>query len=141
MAPPNRPRGSESKAVTPPAESSAAPRSPADRKPFRRRDATGHLDPTYAADLLARSGEPNGAANDRAFFRGAHSNDDLAEQLGEDFVAAATSGRDVGQERLDQEVPEEEGGPFVETTGKVEFARGTDASNPRSAEREPFPTT
>ena len=42
---------------------------------------------------------------------------------------------------LDQVVEEEQGGPFVETNGAQEFAPGTDASNPKSAKREPFPTT
>ena len=38
-------------------------------------------------------------------------------------------------------VDEETGGPFVETSGAIEFAEGTDASNPEDAKREPFPKT
>ena len=60
---------------------------------FRRRDATGHLDPRYAAELLEQSSDhqtsdppPSGFVSDAS--------DDLAEQLGEDFVQAATSAED-----------------------------------------------
>jgi hypothetical protein len=66
--------------------------------------------------------------------------DDLAEELGEDFVGAATSGESVDDAR-DEPVPEEDGGPFVTTTAESQFAHGTDGSNPEDAEREPFPTT
>jgi hypothetical protein len=107
-----------------------------------RRDGTGHLDPKYAKDLLRRSREsspPKGL--DRAFLDGPQSDDGLAENLGEDFVEMATSGEDDTQDRAGAEVPEEVGGPFVETTGGTEFASGTDASNPADAKREPFPTT
>jgi hypothetical protein len=65
--------------------------------------------------------------------------DDLAEELAEDFLASATSGEEQGIETHEREVEEEEGGPFVMSTGKTEFADGTDASNPSDAERSPFP--
>lgn len=67
-------------------------------------------------------------------------NDDLAEGLGEDFLANATSGESADDAR-DQPVPEEEGGPFVTTSAGSQYARGTDESNPADAEREPFPIT
>ncbi len=67
--------------------------------------------------------------------------DDLVEELGEEFVAEATSAEHEAEQVLDQEVPEDRGGPFVETTAEDEFAYGTDASNPKGAKREPFPTT
>src|ERR1700694_400508 len=57
--------------------------------------------------------------------------DDLAERLGEEFVASATSGEQAAEDMRDEEVPEESGGPFVETSGASEFAYGTDASNPK----------
>jgi hypothetical protein len=79
--------------------------------------------------------------DDRAFLRGPKSGDDLAENLGEEFVAVATTGEDETQDRFDEEVPEDVGGPFVETTAGTEFAEGTDPSNPPGAKREPFPTT
>ncbi|MDB4938477.1 MAG: histone protein [Labilithrix sp.] len=104
-----------------------------------RRDATGHLDPSYARDLRARS-RATRDDDTRAFLRGSRSKDDLAEELGEEAVATMTSGEDQS-ERLEAEVDEERGGPFVPSRGRKEFARGTDKSNPRSASREPFPRT
>ena len=44
-------------------------------------------------------------------------------------------------EAFNQVVPEESGGPFVETSAGTEFAGGTDESNIEEATREPFPTT
>jgi hypothetical protein len=69
----------------------------------------------------------------------AHTRDDLAESLAEDFLQAATSGEDVAEESGDEMVPEELGGPFVETSASEEFASGTDESNPPDAETEPLP--
>ena len=66
--------------------------------------------------------------------------DDLAEELGEEFVAAATSGESTDDAR-DETLTEEEGGPFVTTSAESQYAGGTDASNPEDAEREPFPLT
>jgi hypothetical protein len=66
--------------------------------------------------------------------------DDFAEELGEEFVATATSG-EAADDARDAVVPEEDGGPFVTTTAESQYAEGTDASNPADAEREPFPTT
>jgi hypothetical protein len=111
----------------------------AHRAPIRRRDGSGHIDASYAKDLLELSGarETGGAA----LVDGPHTNDDLAEELGEEAVETMTSGEDEGEDVADQSVPEERGGPFVVTTGGTEFADGVDASNPRDAKREPFPTT
>jgi hypothetical protein len=69
----------------------------------------------------------------------AHSRDDLAEELGEGYVLSATSGGDGGSELAEEEVPEEEGGPFVETSGRIEFAHDVDESNPVDAEPAPLP--
>ena len=66
--------------------------------------------------------------------------DDLAEVLGEDFLANATASESADDAR-DRPVPEEEGGPFVTTSAGSQYARGTDESNPADAEREPFPIT
>jgi hypothetical protein len=116
-------------------------RAKAKRTPVRRRDGAGHLDPTYAATLREKSDEPHARDADEAFIGGTHSNDDLAEEMGETWVQTATSGEDENQDVLEQEVPEETGGPFVQTTGAQEFAHGTDPSNPKGAKREPFPRT
>jgi hypothetical protein len=65
--------------------------------------------------------------------------DEFAEELGEAAVSAMTSGEDALTGELDAQVDEERGGPFIETSGKVEFAGGTDASNIAEATREPIP--
>jgi len=65
--------------------------------------------------------------------------DDLAETLAEEFVHSATSGEDQTEAALDQMVPEEIGGPFVETGAEEEFADGVDESNPADAEPEAMP--
>jgi len=121
-----------------PAPAKPKKRAPA-AKPFRRRQAEGRIDPTYGAELLARSGRPEPEGT--SFLVGPRSGDDLAEELGEEFVETATSGEHEGEEAQDQVVPEESGGPFVVTSAGTEFARGTDASNPIDAKREPFPKT
>jgi hypothetical protein len=106
-------------------------------KPFQRRDHAGHIDPQYAADLLAQ-GEPR-EPEPRSFLDQPRSGDDLAEELGEAFVQEVTSAEYKAEDTMNAEVIEEVGGPFVETDGKTEFAPGTDPSNPESATREPFP--
>src|SRR5262249_62375502 len=42
--------------------------------------------------------------------------DDLGEELAEEYLISATSGENAAEEFRDQETPEERGGPFVETT-------------------------
>jgi hypothetical protein len=66
--------------------------------------------------------------------------DDLAEALAEEFLMSATSGEHVSEDALNQEVPEESGGPFVVHTARQEFARDVDGSNPLDAAREAFPS-
>jgi hypothetical protein len=124
-------------AVTPaPALAKTSPRHDSG---LRRRDGAGHLDPKYAADLLSQSGRPE--VEGVAFLENSRSTDDLAESFGEQFVEGATTGEGPAEEELDQEVPEERGGPFVRSNAGTEFAEGTDRSNPKGAKREPFPTT
>jgi hypothetical protein len=65
--------------------------------------------------------------------------DDLAQTLAQEYLRSATSGEDTIEDAFDEVVPEEIGGPFVETSASDEFASGTDASNPADAEREPLP--
>jgi hypothetical protein len=124
------------------AKAKAAPRARAGAaraKPIRRRDRPGHLDPKYAAGLREKAGEREAAPT--SFLTRPRSRDDLVEELGEEFVTEATSAEHEGEDVLDQEVPEERGGPFVETTGDQEFGHGVDPSNPKGASREPFPRT
>jgi hypothetical protein len=69
----------------------------------------------------------------------ARTRDDLAETLAESFVLGATQDEDGEDAALDGLVPEEIGGPFVETSASAEFADGTDGSNPADAKREAMP--
>jgi hypothetical protein len=77
----------------------------------------------------------------QAFVGGTWSADPSAEESGEEFVLTVTSGEDGGASGIDEESDEERGGPFVTTSANVEFAYGTDGSNPSGATREPFPTS
>jgi hypothetical protein len=120
------------------AKAKAKPR-PKKKAPRRRRDATGHLDPSYARDLRRMSRENQEHDDDRAFLVGERANDALAQELGTEFVETVTSGEDEGVELRDQTVPEERGGPFVTTPAAKEFADEPDESNPPDATREPFP--
>jgi len=115
------------------------------KKPIKRRDAQGRIDPRYARELLEKARETK---NDddrpeagRAFLKGPNSNEALAEELGEAFIEAATSGEESEPQRHERITLEENGGPFVETSGNEEFAVGTDESNIPSATREPLPRT
>lgn len=112
---------------------------PSSRVP--RRDGAGHLDPGYAKSLEASRAAVAGPRDPVAFFDADLRKDALAEELGEAVVRTATGAEDDEEDTLGQEVAEETGGPFVETTSKQEFAYGTDASNPADATREPFPRT
>ena len=109
--------------------------------PKKRKPPAATGEKTLPRDVPSKEGGP---AREREqpeeLIRGAV-DDDLAERLGEEFVASATSGEQAAEDMRDEEVPEESGGPFVETSGASEFAYGTDASNPKDAERAPFPTT
>ena len=67
--------------------------------------------------------------------------DDLAENLAEEYVDAATRGDGADDGAMNGVVSEEIGGPFVFTSAADEFAHDTDAANPPDAEREPLPRT
>lgn len=69
------------------------------------------------------------------------SDDDLAEELGEDFVRSAVSGEDEHAKTFEELVDEEVGGPFVTSSASTEIANDEDENNPPDATREPFPTT
>lgn len=115
------------------------------KKTLKRRDGSGHIDPKYARELLEKArenqNEDDGPEATHAFLSRAGSMDPLAEELGEAFVEAATSGEDTEAERHDAITPEEYGGPFVVTNAGEEYADGTDESNIAEATREPFPKT
>jgi hypothetical protein len=116
-----------------------------EKKPIKRRDAQGRIDPKYARELLEKARETRND-DDRpeagqAFLKRASSNESLAEELGEAFIEAATSGEDNEGDRHERVTLEENGGPFIETSGNEEYAVGTDESNIASATREPLPRT
>jgi hypothetical protein len=66
--------------------------------------------------------------------------DEIGDELGETFVENVTGADDAATEHRATDTPADEGGPFVVTSGAVEFAHGTDASNPVGAEREALPS-
>ena len=70
----------------------------------------------------------------------AHTSDNLAQELAEEFLISATSGEQIAEDALNEDVPEDAGGPFVITSGDDEFASGVDASNPAGAKREGYPS-
>jgi hypothetical protein len=105
------------------------------------RDGAGHLDRAYERGLRARVHAAHRSRVDRAFVRWASSDDASAEQSGEEFVMGATSGEEGGAVGLEEVSSEERGGPFIETSGQIEYAYDADATNPADGTREPFPTT
>jgi hypothetical protein len=109
------------------------------KRGLQRRDATGHLDPKYAADLRVRSLESANGDQGTAFLARSKSSDALASALGEEFVEAATGGEDARLDDFDERTPEDDGGPFIVTSARDEFGHGRDPSNPKGATREPFP--
>jgi hypothetical protein len=78
------------------------------RKGLRRRDATGHLDPQYAEELLEQSRSTLTSDPPAAAF--VDDTDDLATPLAEDFVQAATSAEDGDSDQGDELIRVE---PFV----------------------------
>ena len=94
------------------------------RLPLKRRDAAGRLDPEYARDLLEMAREhrndDDSPASSRAFITGSRTQDPLANEFGEAFVEAATSGE--GSNRRHRVTPDEHGGPFLYTSAREEFA-------------------
>jgi hypothetical protein len=116
-----------------------------ERKPFRRRDAPGHIDPQYARELMEKARETRNEDDTpeaaKAFLSRARSCDSVAEEMGEAFIEAATSGEESEPDRHDEVAEEERGGPFVITRAEEEFADGTDDSNIEEATREPLPKT
>jgi hypothetical protein len=103
--------------------------------------ASGH----HTKDFLQRARLHPGRGDDGEAFLPdpaggpARSRDDLAQEVAEGFLASATSGEETGEDMANVEVPEEEGGPFIETSARDEFGFDPDPSNPEDAEAEPFP--
>ena len=109
-------------------------------RPSRRRPA-GVRERTPAPSSppeAVRQKHPGRPEQIEAFFDARHAPDAMAEELGESFVLGVTSGED-SEEHYDRELPEEDGGPFLETSARTEFAYGVDESNPEDAEPAPWP--
>jgi len=124
-------RGAAKGAATPTPKVAAPPRAAAAKKRAVR---------TPGALAAAPKRPPVRPVQRTAFFADArHVPDELAEELGEDFVLGVTSGED-SEELYERERPEEEGGPFLETSGRTEFAHDVDESNPVDAEPAPWPS-
>ena len=135
MSPKKKSSGQNRSSTT---SSHAAPASHAPL-PLRREDRPGHFDPSYSASLRALG--TRAKDDDHAFVGGNRAADDLAEELAEEAVVAMTTGEDNLRDDLEAETDDEQGGPFVTSTAREEFAGGTDPSNPLTATREPFPKT
>ena len=103
-------------------------------------DGSGHLAAREARYLLDLAHATRTTESDEAFVSSTFTDDDLAEELAEAAVTSMTTGQDELVEQLETDVDEDRGGPFVETSGNVELAGGTDESNIAEATREPFPT-
>jgi hypothetical protein len=95
-----------------PASRSGTRHAAAKKAPSRRRAATGDDRPEAPREREEAETLIPGAADD-----------DLAEELGEESVEAATSGQTAAEDNLNAEVPEETGGPFVETSAEKIFGR------------------
>jgi len=113
------------------------------QKPTKRRDATGHLNLDYERKLRTPSRQRHQQPNpdENAFVSKPFSEEPLAEQRGEAFVEAATSGEGAGSEAADAFDSSEVGDPFVLSPADREFAEGSDESNIPEATREPLPRT
>jgi transaldolase len=103
------------------------------------RDSAGHLDPAYAARLEERTSRRAHGDENPATVGDTWAADSNAEKSAEQFIMSVTSGEDAGAAMLGAVTPEENGGPFVETSAATEFAFGSDRSNPAGATKEPFP--
>lgn len=64
----------------------------------------------------------------------------LAEELGEEYVVAATANEDIGEQQYEDTSVTEVGGPFLDEDGGREVIDDADANNPPGATKEPFPT-
>jgi hypothetical protein len=123
----------------------SSPRGPAAGAAGRKRSGPAQANAAYRLD--APHARPNGRTDDANAFipdpdgGPARFRDDLAETLAEEYLESATRGNEVYEDALDQVVPEEIGGPFVETSAAEEFAHDTDEANPEDAVREPLPRT
>lgn len=99
------------------------------RPVHRKDDAHAFLPDPYDTDpMMFAKANPDDAASD------------LAEEMGEEFVTAATANLDVAEQELERVQEGEFGGPFTQSSANEEIANDEDANNPPGATREPFPS-
>lgn len=96
-----------------------------------QRPDDGHA---FVEDPTEHEAPPTQAAED------ADAADSLAEELAAEFLVAATSNEDMGEQRFEQESVTEVGGPFLEVSASAEIVDDADANNPPGTTKEPFPT-
>src|SRR5262245_56227483 len=81
------------------------------KRPIKRRDGAGHIDPRYARELLAKARETRNDGDSpeaaHAFIKGSRAVEPLARELAEGFLEAATAGEESEAERRDRVIPEE----------------------------------
>ena len=112
-----------------PAKKAAAAKAPAKKAPAARRR------PVEIDEPRQRAGDDR----EQAFnLETSDGTDALAEELGEEFVENVTGANDAAAEHREEMMDPLES--MQPSTGGVEFADGTDASNPEDAEREALPT-
>ena len=115
----------------------AAPKKAAPKKAAPKKAAPTK---TAIAKKAAKQAARSVVHEPRAFIEGKITTDALAEELAEDSVRAMTSGEDEEGDR-DGERVAEKGGPFVVSSGSVEYADDEESPNIASAERAGTPTT
>lgn len=125
----------------PPARKVGAPKAAPAKAPRRRAGRAPRVSLVQPVDLERQLADPVEAAQEdlkalpeQALFDrdGSGRDDDLAELLGEEYVRSVTSGEEQGVELRDEAVPEEDGGPFVETSANKEFGYTADDSEPEA---------
>lgn len=101
-------------------------------------DATGHVQPTYAAQQHEHSADPD----PHGFLRDdRHDPASQSLQSGEQFVEDATSSSGGQQDAADQITSEELGGPFVETDAATELSEVAPEDGPDEAADPPVSKT
>src|SRR5690242_21504929 len=97
---------------TPQTNGTPANRAPR-KRPVKRRDGAGRIDPQYARELLAKARETrnddDSAENMHAFLKAARATEPLAQEMGENFLETVTSGEEREAERRDEITPDEVG--------------------------------
>lgn len=108
------------------------------RKPKQKPKARKRARPMAKIAVQTAESEATPAALTEQSFRLGEpgERDDVGELLGEAYVQSMTSGAQAAEEFRDEVLPEETGGPFLETNTET---GSSDASPSPDAERAPLP--